>query len=585
MRLTFVLLAATVAGPLLAYFGYLDWLWAVLGLLVFGALLVRWVRRQPHPRLDKVRAGLAPRASSATTAIKTGDASRRQHGLASAMEIHRHGSAATVKKLAPVVRPSLAGERVTPDQVGVKLCKVGQQTVWASVEDFILAVAGPRSWKSSWLASSLVDYPGSAIATSLRPDLYTNTAHHRRSRGPVYVFNATSIDGLDKCVTFNPLTGCSSPEIAIERAEDMVPAATGEQKHWADLARSALASLMHAAALGDHSMDVVQKWVADPDQHKDTVIRLLRGSTSRAVVEDARQFFDCNDRTRSSITTSIMPALRWLQFSVARRAAGLDGDASPFRVEDLLDHHATLYVLGRVENATSPLMGALTGYVARNAERRAATTLTGRLDPPLGLHLDEAADSKPPLPQWTSTMGGSGITIKAVFQSRAQMIEAWGKEGAGIILNNAGAVMLGGGTKDPDDLSAWSELAGKRDERTETTDGSGKVTSASQRQVPVLPPSALANMPPGQVVVFRRGMLPAIGRVQMIWERRDLKKVEHLPVETTPGVETAISTPQQDTTPPPWRTPRETTTPPVETAVVDYLLPAPREEVETDAER
>ena len=213
-------------------------------------------------------------------------------------------------------------------------------------------------------------------------------------------------------------------------------------------------------------------------------------------------------------------------------------------------------------------MGALTGYVARNAERRASTPPTGRLDPPLGLHLDEAADSKPLLPQWTLSMGGSGITIKAAFQSRAQMIQAWGKDGAGIILNNAGAIMLGGGTKDPDDLAAWSELAGKRDERTETTDGRGKVTSASQRQVPVLPPAVLANMPPGQVVVFRRGMLPALGRVEMIWQRKDLHKVAR-PVATTP-----TSNQPQNTS----------TTTRVETAVVDYL-PLPCEEVETDVER
>lgn len=573
MKLTHVLLAATAAGPLLAYFGYLDWLWAVLGALVFGGLLVRWVRRQPHPRLDKARAVLSPRASSAKTVIKSGDQSRRQHGLASAMEIHRHGSAATVKKLAPVVRPALAGQKVTADQVGVKLCKVGHQTVWGSVEDFILAIAGPRSFKSGWMASSLVDYPGSAVATSLRPDLYVNTRVHRRRRGPIYVFNAAGLDLLDPAeVTFDPLTGCESPEIAYERAEDMVPAQTGDQKHWSDLARAALASMMHAASLGGHTIDIVQKWVADPGRHKDTVIRLLRGSPSKTVVEDARQFLDCNDRTRSSITTSIMPALRWLQFPVARRSAGLDGTPSPFRVEMLLDDTATLYILGQVENATSPLMAALTGYVARNARRRAATTLSGRLDPPLGLHLDEAADSKPPLPDWTSSMGGSGVTIKAAFQSRAQMIQAWGKEGAGIILNNAGAIMLGGGTKDPDDLAAWSELAGKRDERTETTDGHGKVTSASQRQVPVLPPSTLANMPTGRVVVFRRGMLPAIGQVEMIWQRKDLRKAA-LPVEEATPVETST---------PPWR--RSTSTAPVETAVVDYL-PLPREEVETDAER
>jgi type IV secretion system protein VirD4 len=526
MKLTpLLLLAATGA----AIWVYIDpSVVSVLVGAVCGWLAVRWIRRRPKPRLEKAREFARPRAASAKTVVRRGDRARRQHGLASAAEVRRHGSARTVRKLATTVRPSLAElgpvarvRRVRTREVGVRLCRVGRQTVWASVEDVVLFFAGPRRGKSGWMASTVIDYPGPVVVTTTRTDLWTNTHQHRAKTGQVWVFNAAGITNMDNEVTFDPLTDCASPEVATERAADMIPTATGEQEHWAALARSALAALMHAAALGELTMDEVARWVADPAEHKAAVIKLLRRSpVRRAMVDHALQFLDNNDRTRSSITTSMVQALRWLQAPHARAAAGLEGDRRPFTVDALLSGRHSLYVLGRAEDHTAPLMSALTGYVARNARRTAAG---GRLDPPLGLQLDEAAQLKPPLPEWSSDMGGFGITIVAAFQSRAQLISAWGVAGAGIILNNAGSIMLGGGTKDPNDLETWSNLAGKRDERTETTDGSGKVTSSSQRQVAVLPPSELANLAPKQVVVFHHGMLPALGRVRMVWERWDLR--------------------------------------------------------------
>lgn len=530
MKVTGVLLLAAVGCLVWAYVA--PGVWSIAAAVVTVWLAVRWIRRQPKPRLDKAREFAKPQAASARAVVRRGERSRRQHGLASAREVRRHGSTRTVRRLATTVRPSLAElgpitrrRTVRTRDVAVRLCRVGLQTVWSSIEDVVLYVAAPRQGKSGWLGSATVDYPGPVVATTTRVDFYKNTQQQRRERGPVWVFNAGGFSNMTGAVTFDPLTDCTSPDAATERAADMVPVATGEQEHWASLARAALAALMHAAALGGHTIDIVQRWVAAPAEHKATVIRLLRSSPSTTVVEEARQFLECNERTRSSITTSIMPALRWLQSPVARAAAGLDGVRSPFHVADLLAEISTLYVLGRSEDHTEPLMSALTGYVARNA-RRAADG--GRLDPPLGLMLDEAAQLKPPLPEWTADMGGSGITIVAVFQSRAQLISAWGSAGAGIILNNAGSIMLGGGTKDPDDLSAWSALVGKRDERTVTTDERGQVKSTSQRQVDVLSAAALAHMPPKRVVVFHHGMPPALGWVQMVWERRDLRLLPHL---------------------------------------------------------
>lgn len=545
MRVTYCLLLAATGAAVWAYID--PSVWSVLCVVVCTWLAARWIRRRPKPRLDKAREFARPQAASAKTVVRRGDRSRRQHGLASASEVRRHGSARTVRKLAATVRPSFAdlgplarARTVRTRQVGVRLCRVGTQTVWASVEDVVLFFAGPRRGKSGWMASTTIDYPGPVVVTTTRTDLWTNTQQHRAKTGQVWVFNAAGIADMDNEVTFDPLTDCESAEVATERAADMIPAATGEQEHWAALARSALAALMHAAALGELTMDEVGRWVADPAEHKATVIRLLRRSpVRRAVVDHALQFLDNNDRTRSSITTSVVQALRWLQSPPARAAAGLEGARRPFTVDSLLSGQHSLYILGRSEDHTSPLMSALTGYVARNARRAAAG---GRLDPPLGLMLDEAAQLKPPLPDWSADMGGSGITIVAAFQSRAQLISAWGVAGAGIILNNAGSIMLGGGTKDPEDLQAWSKLAGERDERTVTTDERGQVKSASQRKVDVLPAAELAHMPPKRVVVFHHGMPPALGRVRMVWERWDLRLLPAV-VKVRGWISTSPSTP------------------------------------------
>jgi hypothetical protein len=171
---------------------------------------------------------------------------------------------------------------------------------------------------------------------------------------------------------------------------------------------------------------------------------------------------------------------------------------------------------------------ALTGYIAREARRLAALRPGGRLDPPLSLRLDEAALICPvPLDRWTADMGGRGVNIVALFQSRAQLVDRYGPAKSAVILNNSGARLLFGGTADRDDLTYWSTLAGERDEPITTTDLHGQVASRSVRRVPVLAPAQLANLPAGRVVVFTRDMPPVVGRAEQAWRRADVHAVHH----------------------------------------------------------
>ena len=86
---------------------------------------------------------------------------------------------------------------------------------------------------------------------------------------------------------------------------------------------------MHAAALGGASMRDVQTWAADPDRYAGQIQAALRRSPEPAFEVDVLQFLQTNDRTRTSISTTIMPALAWLHDHTAARAAGQQTGREP----------------------------------------------------------------------------------------------------------------------------------------------------------------------------------------------------------------------------------------------------------------
>ena len=379
---------------------------------------------------------------------------------------------------------------------------------------------------TAWLAGRVVDHPGGVVVTSTRRDLYEMTRRFRAATGPVLVFNPTGVGDLPSTVRFDPLTGCKDPVTAQARAADMVSAVSnggsGDREFWDAQARRALGAFLHAAALGNLTMADVLRWVSDPEGGQRQIIGLLQRSPTVGMLDDATQFISTNPTTRSSTTTTVMLTLGWLSLPAAADAGG--GGYGQLDVEGMIAGRGALYMLGREETHTAPLVAALAGHIAREARRLAALQPTGRLDPPLGMHLDEAALICPvPLASWTADFGGAGITILCAFQSRAQMIKRWGKDDAGIILNNAAAVMMFGGTKDNDDLAFWGKLAGERDERTVNRDEHGRIKGSSMRKVPVLSAPQLSNLRTWRVVVFRRGLLPVIGKVRPMWKRWDVR--------------------------------------------------------------
>ncbi|WP_226353754.1 type IV secretory system conjugative DNA transfer family protein [Pseudonocardia sp. ICBG601] len=557
-----IALAVCAVGALAAHRRHARW-WHAAAMAAASGCVIGVARLEPGwTALTAALAALGAagwwwvrRGRTSATVTRWGAASRRKIGVASTIDLARTASGPAMRRRAATVRPSTAAmtrrqrARLPIGEVAVELCRTSGIRLYASVEDVTVIFGGPRTGKTGWLAGRIIDAPGALLVTSTRTDVHDLTAALRARRGPVGIFNAAGLGGLASTITFDPLTGCRDATTAAERAADMLGATStgggGDREFWDGQARRVLGALLHAAALGELGMREVLDWVSDPDTAQARVTALLRRAGDSPVVQDAAQFLATNDRTRSSITSTIMPALGWL----ARPAAA--AAAEPGRsldVAQLLRDRGTVYLLGAEESQTAPLVCALTGHIAREARRIAASRPGGRLDPPLTLALDEAALICPvPLHQWTADMGGRGVTILAAFQSRAQLLDRYGEARAAVILNNTTARLLFGGTADRDDLTYWSTLAGERDEPVVTTDDHGRVTSRSVRKVPVLSAAQLANLPGGHVVVFRRGMAPAVGRVQMAWRRRDVRAQARVDARTTRAVVDAAETATRET--------------------------------------
>ena len=193
-----------------------------------------------------------------------------------------------------------------------------------------------------------------------------------------------------------------------------------------------------------------------------------------------------------------------------------------------LRQSGTLYLLGTATgaSATAPLVSALVEDIADVARRLAAASPGARLDPPLALVLDEAANYPlPSLPSLMSEGGGSGIPTTVVLQSLAQARDRWNREAAQAIWDSATAKLILGGVGNADDLNDISCLVGEREQVEQSRSRqigvgqSGGSISTSTRRVPILDPSTLRTLQFGWAVLLFRSSQPIMLQLQP-WTRR-----------------------------------------------------------------
>lgn len=466
-----------------------------------------------------------------------------RHGWATRRDLRRTMSAAAVRRLAHVVRPSMqsfsgAELAALPDtEFGTYIGRsvVGPlhgQDLYCSHRDVALIVAPPQTGKTAWLASAVRAFPGAVVSTSTKADVLWHVGRARAAHGAVLVFNPEHVGGVPSTFRWSPVDGCHEPAVAQERASAMVTATqTGESlrdgQFFAEQGAVVLRAYLLAAALGGRGMDAVAAWVNDPDDQ--TALRELAAHRDRVPPGWERALAQVAhtraDRTRESIYLTLALATAFMgDPDVARTACPAPGEPR-FDVEGFVRCHGTLFLIGaeRGHGSISPLLAALTDHVFESSKRLAARLPHGRLDPALMLALDEAALIAPvPLDRWTADAGGRGIHIVAAVQSPSQLAQRWGERGAETILNNANLRLYYGGLALDRDLEAISRVCGTREEPTVSDSlnrgGARRSTvTYSTRTAPVLSADGLRTLPPWHVLVMYRSAPPTIARVRPVW--------------------------------------------------------------------
>ena len=455
---------------------------------------------------------------------------RKLPGLATHHDVvHVAGRKALLCRAANL-RPSLPNPAEL--DIGHWLGRVARIDCYCSVEDSMVLLGPPRSGKGlHFVIPMILDAPGAVITTSTRPDNLTATLAARCRAGPVAVFDPQRLaPGIPSATRWSPIRGCENPQTALVRAKALAAGAAGgttDSNFWQSSAEQAVRCLLHAAALGGCSSTDLYRWSLSAVAAREAVMILANHPGAAMSWHQALDsIVTADQKQRDSVWAMVAIAFAALADPRVLDAVS-PGDGEEFDPESFLRSRGTLYLLGTSTGAaaTAGLVGAFVEDIIEAGRRIAARSLSARLDPPLSLILDEAANY--PLPSLSSLMsegGGTGISTLVVLQSLAQARAVWGEHQAGAIWDSAIVkVMLGGGSnaRDLDDLS---KLIGQRLERqTSTSVGpDGRTTrSTSEREVRVMEPSRLRTLPFGTGVLLLRSARPIVLTLGKWVDRKD----------------------------------------------------------------
>lgn len=484
--------------------------------------------------------GIAVALVAAALAVTLGVASRHgkahtRHGMSRA-QVSREMGSLNLRTRAPHTRPSVHAGRAPLAELGILIGRDVQSRaqIWSSLEDSLLVVGPPRSGKTAGVVvPTVAAYPGPVVSTSTRPEVARLTAEARTGRGPCVVFAPQAPDsspapGVEP-LRWSPSSGCDDPMRAIVRAGALVAAGAGlgasvtNADYWAASATAVMRCYLHAAALDTRPIGDVLTWAREPSSRVPVNI-LRRDPAAAAGWADELVQAAAEPRLAANVWSGVRRALDCLADPRVAEACSPLPDHG-FDPDEFVASPGALYVWGEpsAQLSVAPLIAALVASVADAGRRRAASAPHGRLDPPLGLVLDEAANIAPlpDLPVLLSDGGGNGITTLVVLQSLAQARHRWGEARASAIWDAATTKLILPGLAHPDDLAALSRLAGEVEIASESTTAGPQGTSATTGTTwrPRWSPDAIRGLASGHGLVLHRRVAPVEVELIPHWKR------------------------------------------------------------------
>jgi type IV secretory pathway TraG/TraD family ATPase VirD4 len=423
------------------------------------------------------------------------------------------------------LRPSLAGSNprsLAVADTGLLLGDLKRPAgrgpaLFASWEDTITAFMAPRSGKTTALSIPYVlSAPGTVVATSNKADLWAATAQLRASSGStVWLFDPQRITGSRQRWWWNPLAGLASVEAAHRLAAHFVLTVDDNTKRdlWGPAAQDLLCAMFLAAASSGRSLRECGRWLADAGSP--IPAELLAAAGFGALAASLRGAQNGAPETRDGI------------YQTARTAAKCINDedimvwVAPPRGEDLpafdpagfASGRDTLYLLTESRSAASPLIAALTDTVMR-AGRRQAERNGGRLDPPMAVILDEAANicRIADLPELYSHLGSRGMVPVTILQSYQQGVSVWGEPGMAALWGASTRKVIGAGIDDPRHARDLATLVGQHDVPVISVSyGDGRASQqVSLRRQEILEAADIRALAPGSALLLATGARPAL---------------------------------------------------------------------------
>jgi type IV secretory pathway TraG/TraD family ATPase VirD4 len=390
--------------------------------------------------------------------------------------------------------------------------------VYASWEDTVVAFMAPRSGKTTAQAIPFVlSAPGAVIATSNKADLWAATATLRAvgTSGRVWLFDPQQITHQPQGWWWNLLPGLRTVEDAHRLAGHFVLTVADEQRRdlWGPAAQDLLAALFLAAAVSGHTLHDVAGWLNEPAVP--TPIELLAAAGFTAMATSLRGAQNGATETRDGIYQTARTAARAMTDPgiMAWVTPPQQGGLPVFDPDEFAASRDTLYLLSKSRSAAAPLIAALSDTAMRAAERR-AERLGGRLDPPMVVPLDEAANicRIADLPDLYSHLGSRGITPVTILQSYEQGVTVWGEHGMAALWGAATKKIIGTGVDSPRLTRDLATLVGQHDVPVRTVNyGDGRASeSVSLRRQDILEPAAIRALPPGTALLLATGIKPAL---------------------------------------------------------------------------
>ncbi len=392
------------------------------------------------------------------------------------------------------------------------------------LEEHLLLMAPPRTFKTAFLADLILRYPGPVIATTTKADVFGLTAAARARGGPVHVFNPQGIGKVPSTFRWSPVAGCEDPATAIRRADAFAFAVSQkgveDGSFWSAKASDYLRGYFHAAALIGADLRTVASWASGADLHVPEQILAAAGARQWAVT-----MAELRGEAHKTVATVRMVMTRALSFMAdpVLATSVLPGPGGGFDIAAFLRDAGTLYLIAEAvsqEAPVAPLFAAMASEIHYAAAQIGQASPGERLDPPLLMGLDEVTQICPvPLPFWLADSGGKGIQVAAVAHGEAQLVERWGEPGRQVILDTCSVKVFLPGITDTTTLDAASKLCGQASWRVRGQD------HASRHDVAT--PDMIRQLPAGYALVIRGGCAPVIARLPRAWKNPAYRRVRH----------------------------------------------------------